>query len=293
MKNNRFLFREFIIMIFMFTALYTSSAIPSSLSDSTNLIQNSSFEINGQPTLASWTADTSLAKIVQGAPLNGGSWSLQIMPGWVPQEGYAMTYITGQSGLGIYEMSVWCKSINHWAGNFEFGIRSNNTWVCFKRTYFDTTDWTEYSITDTLSLQPQDTIAVKLSAGITELANGSVLFDLVRLQKTRTITNVKSKSDYLPDKYELYQNYPNPFNPATKISYQLPVDSRVTIKIYDILGREAAALVNNREMKAGYYENNFNGERLSSGIYIYRLTAQSINGSPKEYSSIKKMMLIK
>ncbi len=96
-----------------------------------------------------------------------------------------------------------------------------------------------------------------------------------------------------PDKYELYQNYPNPFNPATKISYQLPEDSRVTIKIYDILGREVASLVNNQTMKAGYYEDNFEGERLSSGIYIYRLTAQSMSGTSKEYSSIKKMMLIK
>ncbi|MHB1686683.1 MAG: T9SS type A sorting domain-containing protein [Ignavibacteriaceae bacterium] len=96
-----------------------------------------------------------------------------------------------------------------------------------------------------------------------------------------------------PDKYVLFQNYPNPFNPTTKISYQLPVESRVTIQIYDVLGREVSRLVNDKEMKAGYYENNFNANSLSSGIYIYRLSAMTSDGTPKEYNSIKKMMLIK
>jgi hypothetical protein len=96
-----------------------------------------------------------------------------------------------------------------------------------------------------------------------------------------------------PDKYELFQNYPNPFNPATTISYQLASDSKVTIKIYDLLGREVATLCNN-EQKAGYYENRFNANNYASGMYIYRLTAKSNDAkSPFEYSSIKKMMLLK
>jgi hypothetical protein len=95
-----------------------------------------------------------------------------------------------------------------------------------------------------------------------------------------------------PDKFELFQNYPNPFNPTTTISYQLPSDSKVMIKIYDILGKEVTTLFDGPQ-KAGYYENRFDANRIASGMYIYRLTAKSNDGKPKEYSSIKKMMVIK
>ena len=95
-----------------------------------------------------------------------------------------------------------------------------------------------------------------------------------------------------PDKFELFQNYPNPFNPTTIISYQLPSDSKVLIKIYDILGKEVTTLFDGAQ-KAGYYENIFNANRIASGMYIYRLTAKSTDGKLKEYNSIKKMMVLK
>ncbi len=95
-----------------------------------------------------------------------------------------------------------------------------------------------------------------------------------------------------PDKYELFQNYPNPFNPATTISFQLPYDSRVTIKIYDILGREVETLISENR-KSGYYREKFNAGMLSSGVYIYRITAKSTSGIPYDFASVKKMMVIK
>jgi hypothetical protein len=95
-----------------------------------------------------------------------------------------------------------------------------------------------------------------------------------------------------PDKFELFQNYPNPFNPATTISYQIPSDSKVTIKIYDILGKEVT-IVFDGVQKAGYYENRFDANRLASGMYIYRLTAKTSDDKPHEFSSIKKMMVLK
>ena len=95
-----------------------------------------------------------------------------------------------------------------------------------------------------------------------------------------------------PDKFELFQNYPNPFNPTTTISYQLPSDSKVLIKIYDILGKEVTTMFDGVQ-KAGYYENKFNANRLSSGMYIYRLSAKSSDGKSNEYNSIKKMMVLK
>lgn len=89
----------------------------------------------------------------------------------------------------------------------------------------------------------------------------------------------------LPTQFELFDNYPNPFNPATVISYQLPVNSKVVLKMYDVLGRETSTLVNARE-NAGTHKVKFDGAGLPSGIYFYRLEAGS-------YSATKKLVLLK
>ncbi len=74
----------------------------------------------------------------------------------------------------------------------------------------------------------------------------------------------------LPESYILYNNYPNPFNPSTYITFTLPRESKVLLNVYDLLGREAASLVN-RILPAGKYKFQFNADMLSSGVYIYRL----------------------
>ncbi|MCS6989586.1 MAG: T9SS type A sorting domain-containing protein [Chloroherpetonaceae bacterium] len=89
----------------------------------------------------------------------------------------------------------------------------------------------------------------------------------------------------IPRTFELSQNYPNPFNPTTVIGYQLPVASEVRLKIYDMLGREVATLVNERQ-EAGRYQAQFNASGLASGVYFYRLQAGS-------FAETKKMMLVK
>jgi hypothetical protein len=89
-----------------------------------------------------------------------------------------------------------------------------------------------------------------------------------------------------PNKYSVSQNYPNPFNPTTKINFELPADSKVTMVIFDISGREVAKVLNNEFRNAGYHTADFNASNLSSGIYFYRLTADN-------FSETKKMMLIK
>jgi Secretion system C-terminal sorting domain/Bacterial Ig-like domain len=91
--------------------------------------------------------------------------------------------------------------------------------------------------------------------------------------------------DISPDDYVLFQNYPNPFNPTTKINYQLFKESDVTIKIYDILGAEVMELLNAKK-QAGVFEVEFNGQNLSSGIYIYTFQAG-------DFIDSKKMSLIK
>ena len=80
--------------------------------------------------------------------------------------------------------------------------------------------------------------------------------------------------------FTLFQNYPNPFNPSTNIKYRIPSDEFVILKIYDVLGREAATLVNERQA-GGEYTVNFNAAQLSSGIYYYSLTAGSFRESRK------------
>ncbi|MEP7145414.1 MAG: T9SS type A sorting domain-containing protein [bacterium] len=101
-----------------------------------------------------------------------------------------------------------------------------------------------------------------------------------------TITGVGNTTlSLIPEKYELSQNYPNPFNPVTKINFSLPKQTQVTLKIYDILGKEVAILVN--EVKpAGTYDVNFNASNISSGIYFYKIEAEN-------FTDIKRMMLIK
>ena len=113
---------------------------------------------------------------------------------------------------------------------------------------------------------------------------------LYKFSEIEPVTAVDNESRISPYNYILSQNYPNPFNPATKIKFNLPVRSNVKIRVYDMLGREAAVLANN-QYSAGEHEVSFNGAQLSSGVYVYRIEAAGING--KTFNAVKKMVLLK
>lgn len=98
-------------------------------------------------------------------------------------------------------------------------------------------------------------------------------------------TGIVNTGTQTPEKYALYQNYPNPFNPNTTIKFQISNNSFVSLKIYDLLGREIATLVN-KNLNAGTYEVNFNGENFSSGMYFYKITSGN-------FTDVKKLVLIK
>jgi Secretion system C-terminal sorting domain len=88
------------------------------------------------------------------------------------------------------------------------------------------------------------------------------------------ITSVRNTRSSLPGSFVLFQNYPNPFNPSTTISYQLSVNEFVTLRIFDVLGREVAKLVNERQT-AGNHSITFNANNLPNGVYFYRLRANT------------------
>ncbi|MCF8243287.1 MAG: FG-GAP-like repeat-containing protein [Melioribacteraceae bacterium] len=125
----------------------------------------------------------------------------------------------------------------------------------------------------------EDTIKVNIS-------NGYNMIDRTWYVFVDTLTTgVVTEHGDIPTKYAVYQNYPNPFNPSTNISFDIPRQSFVSLKIYDAIGREVAALIN-REMNAGRYNVNFDASKLSSGIYFYRIESEG-------FIKTNKMLLVK
>ncbi|MDP1994070.1 MAG: T9SS type A sorting domain-containing protein, partial [Ignavibacteria bacterium] len=122
-----------------------------------------------------------------------------------------------------------------------------------------------------------------------KLTTNAVIKDTFGLR--RIIPNVEKLGNTTPTAYKLEQNYPNPFNPETVISWQIAVGSFVTLKVYDVLGNEVAALVN-EEQSAGTYQILFNtllttnNKQLTSGVYFYQIRAGN-------FVQTKKMILLR
>ncbi|MCK9424432.1 MAG: T9SS type A sorting domain-containing protein [Ignavibacteriaceae bacterium] len=142
--------------------------------------------------------------------------------------------------------------------------------------------YSSYSMTKGIGL---DSLAAGFDLGYTNwwlkgcVISGKVMGD------TSLVVGLKNENNDAPTEFSLAQNYPNPFNPETIISYQLAVTSKVSLKVYDILGNEVAILVN-EEKPAGKYLVKFKGSNLASGVYFYKLTAG-------DFSQSKKFVLIK
>ena len=175
------------------------------------------------------------------------------------------------------------------------------------------------------SIQPSPTLAElftvlqKINAAFSDSANFK---DTVSFFQKTVLTGVKAIGDVpwmhaspgivpvtfvgqgnanlaLPLAFTLYQNFPNPFNPVTTIAFDLPEQSVVTLKIYDVLGREVAKLINNEVLDDGTQEVEFDGSRFASGVYFYQLTAQGVKDEQDEsttgqkFIAVKKMLLVK
>ncbi len=147
-------------------------------------------------------------------------------------------------------------------------------------------------------------VKIVITDAVTTPSSGKVLrADAIRFQwlsdNTTAVTGPRPDS---PTVYGLYQNYPNPFNPTTTITYQIPSANLgvgilelefVSLKVYDVLAREVATLVNERK-RPGVYRATFDASGLASGVYVYRLTAGSPSpGSGYSFIQTRRMLLIR
>jgi hypothetical protein len=193
---------------------------------------------------------------------NGVSWNEKSFSEGVS----ALTVISKEQGSK--NIFVGC-STDGWGGGGGIYLSTNNgsSWI------FDTTD---------LSGQAVNTFAVSDTNLFAGLHYGGVW----RRPLSEMIpTSVKQSSFQLPERFSLSQNYPNPFNPSTTIEYNIPQQSQVTVKIFDLLGREVASLVNEKK-DAGRYSVQWNAKDVSSGIYFYKLTSGN-------FIETKKMLVVK
>ncbi|MCX7877293.1 MAG: T9SS type A sorting domain-containing protein [Ignavibacteria bacterium] len=151
--------------------------------------------------------------------------------------------------------------------------------------------------TGPINMNPGDTQVVVIAQLIAQGINN--LFSINKLKELSDVVKFYYNSCYnnpviggipisgkIPDEFRLHQNYPNPFNNTTKIKYELPYDSEISIIIYDLLGRTITSLIKNQFTKAGIYEITWNASELPSGVYIYCLKT-------KDVTDFKKMVLVK
>jgi len=147
------------------------------------VVYETSFEKDSLPDYTGWYGTINKESFFKDAPLDGGIWSLMLEPRWAPQEGYAETYITKEEGEGIYKLKAWVKNLDSWRGVVSLGLKRDGKMVRLKSAISYSKSWEEVVIQDTFSVLKSDTIVIKLSAGMTEVATAKVLFDKIMLLK--------------------------------------------------------------------------------------------------------------
>ena len=257
------------------------------------VVLNGSFEIDGEPALDHWTISWNLGESYEDAAPGGGNWCLKLeagnYQGYFPV--YAYQVIPEIQNGEIWEAKVWVRQ--------HYNITSASLyWRIFKadgsqidlsasETYSET--WTQLSVTDTILFEAGDSVAVILDSGVT--GGPSVNWSYFDLVEAEMIWGVGISQ------YEISQinqtkctNYPNPFNPETKIVFILPEEGNVKLEIYNIKGQKVKTLVNELllagEHSAIWDGRDSNGNRVSSGIYLYQLQT----GSEEQ---VRKMLLLK
>ncbi|MBL8007869.1 MAG: T9SS type A sorting domain-containing protein [Ignavibacteria bacterium] len=170
--------------------------------------------------------------------------------------------------------------------NFEVSDALDTSWQTIKSYTGSLSAWTpeSFNLTEYAAGSSQIKIRFRLSSDEIVSDDGWYIDDIKIISYNEGPVGIPADIQ-TAGSFALRQNYPNPFNPSTAISYSIPVNSFVELKIYDILGNEVMTLVSQKQI-AGNYSVNFEGSNLSSGTYFYRLTAG-------EFTESKTMMLLK
>ncbi len=159
----------------------------------------------------------------------------------------------------------------------------------YTASVIDSAYWTKNGDMDVVTVANVDgdpEAEVLYTQGYTRSNASDERMPLIVLDKKYTKVGIQKENNGIPSQFYLEQNYPNPFNPSTEIKFGINQTSNVTLKVYDILGREIANLINNELLNSGSYSFKFNANTLSSGVYIYTLSAGSNSVS-------RKMQLLK
>jgi hypothetical protein len=195
---------------------------------------------------------------------------------------YAVMRNTGATTLHIKFQKMARVIPTNWAADMCYGLCYTNTEIIPPNSTVDLAPGdvdSTFEVTWTVPSQGIGTQVVRMFNNDNPSQFQDVTFYVRRT--TTAITNISSTVK----SFELKQNYPNPFNPVTNINFSIPKAQNVSLKVYDMMGREVADLVN-QFIQAGEYRADFSGANLSSGVYYYTLKTD-------EFSSIKSMVLVK
>ena len=211
--------------------------------------------------------------------------------GWTSGDGSGPTVFTTTNGGSSWNPCLFCGlSPVH---SFFF-IDSLKGWGASEGGIINTTN----AGTNWIVQNNNHPLVIYNSIFFTDSLTGWVVGDSGTILKTTTggvLTNFTNTSTEIPDKYYLSQNYPNPFNPTTNLEFGIPASRGeselrfVSLKVFDILGKEVATLVS-AKLNPGIYKVNFDGSNLPSGVYIYKLISEGSNGV---LSDTKRMVLLK
>ncbi len=175
-------------------------------------------------------------------------------------------------------------------GNISFGLSSSGDHIILKDDQDNIIDEVTYASSGLWPTQPNGNgptlslVNPQLDNSIAESWRASGMYGTPGYLND-IYTKIETEENTIPQEFILYQNYPNPFNPSTNIQYAVSSRQYVTLKVYDLLGKEVATLVN-EVMLPGTYEVFFDGSKFSSGVYFYKLQADS-------FVETKKMILLR
>jgi hypothetical protein len=204
--------------------------------------------------------------------INWISWDNMCLDWVVPVE---LTAFTATANFGVVELQwITATETNNQGFEVQRSAGSEFETIAFVEGYGTTTETQVYTYSDKS----------------VNVASYSYRLKQVDFDGTFEYSDVVEVDVPAPAEFAMDQNYPNPFNPSTKIAFRLAVDSKVSLKIFDVLGQEVASLVNGN-LVAGGHSVDFNASSLNSGVYLYRIEATGIDGS--NFVDVKKMILTK